>query len=206
MGKKCIIKGCRTNYRLTQDDCVDKNKAKVFRFPSKAKRASDRERWIRSIPLLMEKDIDNMTTPVICEKHWPIDYRMEKGDGGKMRPVDPPSVFEGFAQSSIPTPPSKPRPTKTRTRRDDELAEFKKADVIHDFDAFTDELKHNRRKLSANIISFKSDDALWVQSLSYVSGIPSFSIRVSRDLSFQSFFMGIQCTVVTFSKKTVSPE
>ena len=135
-----------------------------------------------------------------------IDRPMGKGDGGKMRPVDPPSVFEGFAQSSIPTPPSKPRPTKTRTRRDDELAEFKKADVIHDFDAFTDELKHNRRKLSANIISFKSDDALWVQSLSYVSGIPSFSIRVSRDLSFQSFFMGIQCTVVTFSKKTVSPE
>ena len=86
--------------------------------------------------------------PVICEKHWPTDYQTEKVCGGETRPVDPPSVFTGFAPSSIPTPLPKPRSTTTsfgiRTKKDDELEKFKEKDRITDFEALVDELKHNR--------------------------------------------------------------
>ena len=180
MGKKCIVKGCKTNYKSTQQDCIDK--IKVFRFPSKLKNQSRREKWIKSIPLIKEADIDNLTTPVICEKDWPTGYQTELVCGGKTRPVDPPSVFTGFAPSSIPTPLPKPRSTTTsfenRTKKDDELEQFKEKDRIADFDTLVDELKHNRRQLSANIVSFRADDSLWIQSLSFISGIPELRIRL----------------------------
>ena len=202
MGKKCVVKGCKTGYKSKQQaDCIDK--IKVFRFPSKLKNQSQREKWIKSIPLIKEADIDNLTTPVICEKHWPTGYESENVHGGNTRPVDPPSVFTGFAPSSMPTPLPKPRSTTTsfeiRTKKDDELEQFKEMDRIADFDSLVDELKHNRRQLSANIVSFKADDSLWIQSLSFNSGIPTFSIKVSHDLTFEAYFNGIRCTISSLS-------
>ena len=110
MGRKCVIKGCKTNYlslvNESKNDGLQKT-IKTYSFPNKSKHQQERSRWIKSIPFWKEDEIDKMSTPVVCEKHWPVGFAEKKGDRGRMRPVDPPSIFEGTNKSSIPTPPPK---------------------------------------------------------------------------------------------------
>ena len=59
-----------------------------------------------------------------------------------MRPVNPPSIFEGTNKSSIPKPPPKDRPTslsffEARTRQEDQLEKFKQLDLV-DFKLLVD--------------------------------------------------------------------
>ena len=139
MGRKCLIKGCRTGYALSKEEKengIDKRETlKTFSFPNKTKHLEERERWLKVIPFWKPSEIEAMTTPVICEKHWPVGFAEKKGDRGKLRPVDPPSVFEMAPISTIPTPPPKERPTKkttfeTRTRQEDQFDKFKLMDVV----------------------------------------------------------------------------
>ena len=77
MGRKCIIKDCRTNYRVTNKEKkneIIRETLKTFSFPNKTKHAKERERWIKSIPFWKKEEIEEMKTPVICEKHWPAGF------------------------------------------------------------------------------------------------------------------------------------
>eukprot|EP00111_Clytia_hemisphaerica_P024881 TCONS_00073335-protein len=89
-------------------------------------------KWIKSIPFWEEDEIEAMVVHVVCEKHWPVGFFEKKGDREKMRPVHPPSV----KKCSIPTPPTKERPTKkssfeTKTHKEDQLDKFKLMDAVN---------------------------------------------------------------------------
>ena len=135
MPKKCLVPGCRSNYdpprtnkrkyqaedKENQD--IEKSHVPVFRLPLDVE---DKQRWVATIPLIDKEKIMKLKEPVICIKHWPVGFPT-KSVNGKIRPVEPPSVFEGVPISQIPTPPSKPRTTKrssfeVRTTQEDQLA------------------------------------------------------------------------------------
>ena len=92
MGKKCFIKGCKSNYNKS---CTEKNEGlrqrndgffkdcrnvPLFELPSKKKRNIERERWNKSIPHLTEQMANEMKqTPMICRKHWPDNATFKTG-------------------------------------------------------------------------------------------------------------------------------
>ena len=137
MGKICRVPGCYSNFggsKATNPKLKAKNNLKYagryqvnsLGFPSKSSSEEERMRWIRAIPKLTVQAVDEMKDPYICEKHWPEGYEKIKTRNGKFRPAHPPSVFEGFKISELPTPPPKPRPTQrtsfeVRTRQEDQF-------------------------------------------------------------------------------------
>ena len=151
MGKKCCVPECRSNYdpKKTKkkkkedekdgDEGEDKENVKppeskhvpVFRFPLSM---DEKLRWIASIPKIKKEKVLAQKEPVVCIKHWPPGFPTHEVHG-KCRPSNPPSVFNKFAKSVIPTPPPKPRPTsrfsaEVRTRQEDELKTFKENDRL----------------------------------------------------------------------------
>ena len=74
---------------------------------------------------------------VVCRRHWAanFEYTIVRG---KIRPVNPLSIFKELPPSLIPTPPSKPRPTiaacpSSRNVLPDKHNAFQVADVIKTF-------------------------------------------------------------------------
>ena len=211
MGRKCLIKGCRTGYALSKEEKengIDKRETlKTFSFPNKTKHLEERERWLKVIPFWKPSEIEAMTTPVICEKHWPVGFAEKKGDRGKLRPVDPPSVFEMTPISTIPTPPPKERPTKkttfeTRTRQEDQFDKFKLMDVV-DYKILLEAVNTSNKSnnnIPSCVIAYECERAVWIQSKSFISGIPAYSIKIFENLSFVTFQLGIRCTVMTHPK------
>ena len=136
MGRKCCFALCTSNY--------DKSKAKnkvlkerndgqnaergehvaTFWFP---KDEVNRAKWIKAVPYLNEEKYNSYKcAPVLCVKHWPDGFETTKSRNGKIRPLHPPTIFNGVPKSEIPTPGPKPRPTsrtsfEARTRQEDEL-------------------------------------------------------------------------------------
>ena len=99
MGRNCCVPNCRGNYK----------NAKIFRLPSENRYPEERSRWIKSIP---RDDIPSHKNTSICEEHWPSGYETISRHG-QLRPLHPPTIFNGFKTSSIPTPPA---PARTTTR------------------------------------------------------------------------------------------
>ena len=62
MGRKCCVMNCNCNYD-------SKNKEKTFRLPVDV---SKKARWLSAIP---RGNIPDSKHTVICEEHWPADYR-----------------------------------------------------------------------------------------------------------------------------------
>ena len=214
MGRKCIIKDCRTNYRVTNKEKkneIIRETLKTFSFPNKTKHAKERERWIKSIPFWKEEEIEEMKTPVICEKHWPAGFAEIKGDRGRLRPAEPPSIFEGVEKSAIPTLPPKERPTtkssyEARTRTKDELNQFKLFDKV-DYNLLVEASNSNsknNKNFPSCVISYQCENALWIQSKTFISGIPAYAIRVFENLTFIAYQLGIECTVQTLSKNRMT--
>ena len=96
MGKKCFVKGCRSNYdqsKAKRDALREKNnvinngeKVRLFGLPPLTK-LDERNRWIKAIPFVNEQSISELkTNPHICIKHWPIGFPV-KSQHGKERPV-----------------------------------------------------------------------------------------------------------------------
>ena len=101
----------------------------------------------------------------VCEKHWPEGYEQVKLRNGKYRPANPPSLFENFKPSEIPTPPAKPRPTQrssfeVRTRLEDELLAFADSDKLSYENLCADASSHT---FCAPIISFVSGNCFWIK-------------------------------------------
>lgn len=219
MGKKCVVPACKSNYdKSTAKNCSlkdinnEKNQARnnipVFGFPSKEKFPEERNAWVRAIPLVTEDVVNNYKTPpVICIKHWPDGFVKVKGLRGRERPRDPPSIFTGVQPSLIPTPAPMPRPNKrssydARTLLNDEFPVFKDADKMS-YDSLVKNIaSHNF--INTTIVSYKSGDDFWIQSVDFISGIPKFSVMFKEDLSYEAFFMGIRTNVPSLSTNRVT--
>ena len=219
MGKKCCVKGCKSNYALSRaknnihlkmkndQKMAHQKSVKMFGLPIAV---DERKVWIKSIPNLTEDVVNNLKgNPSVCIRHWPENYPEIKSSGnGTMRPAVPPSIFEGVPSSSHPTPPPPPRTTKktsfeVRTAKPDELQDFLKADIMS-FDDLCKAMKEDSHQFSVSTSSFIANNTLWIVSQKFCSGVPEFSINVNTDLSFKGFCMGAQCTITILSKNPIT--
>ena len=205
MGKKCFVKGCRSNYdqsKAKSDVLRQKNnninngeKVRLFGLPPITK-LDERNRWIKAIPFANENSISELrTNPHICIKHWPKGFPV-KSERGKERPVNPPSVFDGIPTSSIPSQPPPPRPTykcrfEERTRQDDQLSKFLEMDKIS-FEKLTKSLKSGEYELEVKIMLFP-----FILSYKYMTQMP-FHRVLSFPFSFERLF-GFNWNNVSFS-------
>ena len=164
MPRKCCVPLCKANYKTGEP-------ATTFRFP---KNEEQKISWQKAIPRL---NLTVTKNTVVCEKHWPEDYETYV-HYGKIRPVNPPSVFSDIPDSCVPSVIKK-RQTRTSTEGNrgvqlDELGEFN----------IQDNLDYNRiieaTSRMENIIAFEDSSGTSVvfQSTEMHGGIPQFSIIV----------------------------
>ena len=187
---KCCVTGCRGNY--------DKeHKVKLFRLPNKNRNPQERERWIRSIP---RENIPNSPNTFICENHWPVNYETCQIHG-KIRPLNPPTIFICVFQSQIPTPPPTKRTTtkslpSTRNMKPDEISAHLDLYEISCFDDLC--LKVSKEVIPFPVTSFTVDDGLIIQSKDYIdtSAIPQFLLKVKIDMRFEGFHFGSRCSII----------
>ena len=145
MPYKCCV--CKSNYSTS---IKIEGTVSVYRFPDNK---VDREQWMSVVPRDDIREIfqkyedakergEKKKKPmfVVCRKHWPesmgtFNYR------GKIRPIDPPSIFSKVSSSTTSTPQNS-RPTRralssVRSVLPDELGLFLEQDVL-DFDKIGD--------------------------------------------------------------------
>ena len=215
MVTKCCIESCKSNYAKSQaknKNLKERNDTKnkerdvhipTFGFP---KDQEERIRWIKAIPYMSKESFNSYkSAPAVCAKHWPLNFETVKTVNGKLRPKHPPNIFTGIRESEIPTPPPKPRTTKrstfeVRTTLEDELGKFLEADRI------TNEILVNTvasRTFESPVTTFVIDSVQWIQSNEFIQGIPLFAVKIFRDMTYQSFHMGIQCSLPTLSRNNI---
>lgn len=222
MGRKCCFLHCHSNYDTSQAKnpvLKERNDQKhevheergvhipTFKFPDDPEK---RRKWIRAVPYLTEEQYNTYkSAPVLCEKHWPTGYETTKSRNGKIRPLHPPSVWikdgKEIPKSEIPTPSPKPRTTKrssfeVRTSQEDQLNEFLEADKMS-FESLTGGVSSH--KFDVPVTTFIIDDVQWVQSNEFIHGIPKFALKIYKDLTFDSFRMGIQCRIPPLYKNNI---
>lgn len=200
MGKKCCVYGCKTNYSSENGSGVE-SKLSVFRFP---KDDTEKKAWIAAIP----NDKLNVTKDtVVCERHWPTGFETIT-IRGKQRPKNPPSVWPNVPACQIPTPAPPSRPTKRsscleRNKEEDQLAAFLKSDNFT-FSEVKQKLLTNERDLPAPVICFMDSCMLHIQSKKFLSGVPSFMVKISPDQTFENFHLGVRCTAGSLSRNRIT--
>ena len=117
---------------------------------------------------------------------------------GKDRPKDPPSVWHNVPLSQIPTPLPASRSTKrslssVRSREEDQLAAFLAKDRVT-FIQLKEILLTRKRDLQVSVIAFMDDSVSTIQSTRFMNGMPMFVVRISQDLSFENFHLGVKCS------------
>ena len=130
---------------------------------------------------------------VVCRRHWPANYEFTIVRG-KIRPINPPSIFKELPPSLLPTPPSKPRPTSaacptSRNVLPDEHNAFQKADVIKTFGELQNKLVDNKHDFSRfSIFSYLLNDCLIIQSVEFEqpSCIPRFLLKIFYDFTYSA--------------------
>ena len=187
MGRKCCVMNCNGNYD-------SKNKEKTFRLPVDV---SEKARWLSVIP---RDNIPNSKHTVVCERHWTADYR-KKNVRGKLRPVDPPSVFECVKFSQRPTAPPPPRRTKkalsaSRQMEIDQLNIFDQMDSISSCKELIDGLPKKIESMNCFSIG-RTETSAYIQSFEYVpsTGIPKFSLVIENDFTYEAFHHGVKCNI-----------
>ena len=86
---------------------------------------------------------------------------------------------------------------------DDELPEFTASDKVT-YEELCSILLEKKHQFNVVTASFIADNALWIVSNTFCSGIPEFSLKIKEDLSFEGFCMGAQCTISTLSKNRIT--
>ncbi|KAK7106695.1 hypothetical protein V1264_017922 [Littorina saxatilis] len=203
MGRKCSVYGCKTNYK-SEEGCGSERKVSVYRLPSDS---AERALWISAITN------DNFTAKqhtVVCELHWPPGFETISKNG-KQRPKHPPSVWPNVPSSQIPTPAPSPRPTKRtssslRNTEADQLACFLNSDSVTfcDLQSILLASKSPKRDLLVPVFAFMDDSVVHVQSKKMVNGVPLFVVRISQDLTFVNFHLGVRCTATTLSANKIT--
>ena len=196
MPRKCCVTGCSSNY-----DSV-KKKTKVFRLPSDPE---ERQRWMKAIP---RDNIPDKHDTVVCEKHFPPDVPVIKVKG-KERPANPPSIFDHLPKSLVPTPPPLKRRTlkaessARRVYEEDQLLSFQSSDRITSFDQLLSKISEN---IGNSVSHYTFGDCCFIQSkeLEDDTGIASYVLKISQDLSFKAFHVGVQCTITALVKNRIT--
>ena len=185
MGRSCCVTNCSSNYD-------DNNYVPCYRLPKDPKLL---EVWLKAIP----RDNTPVTkNTVVCIKHWPPNFPTYSCYG-KLRPAEPPSIFENIPKSQIPTPPAMPRSTEKATAESravdiDEMIEFDKSDILT-FENMCKEI--DTQRFSSATTSYKQGDCLCIQSVNCLPdvGIPLFLIKIFPNQSFHCFHVGIKTTI-----------
>ena len=222
MPNTCCVKGCKSNY-LTA--VKSEGATPVYCFPEIK---DDRDRWLTAVGRdevtaafmkfeeeefevnkngKLTKKRKKKPRYFVCRKHWPEE--METFDcRGKLKPIDPPSVFRTSTSDSTPSTPSpstpieSTRPTKralssVRSVSADELGKFLENDKFH-FDVAEKKINSNE------LMAFRIDeDTIGVQPRVF-SPIPKFFIKIKRNLSFETYHHGSMCTVTTLMKNKIA--
>ena len=81
------------------------------------------------------------------------------------------------------------------------MAEFRTRDLLK-----FDDIQNGDRldSLGFSVIAFRIEGEQWIQWGNFISGIPAYSLKVTQDLKFEAYKMGIQCTIKTLSKVCVT--
>ena len=207
MAKKCLVPNCSTNYRKTKRSPRIQEKSPVYRLPADPGEFAN---WMKSLPY---KNLRTNKDSVICRKHWPATFNTVSKKG-KLRPSEPPSLWPGVAQSSLPTPVPHPRPTKRssltiRGTQPDEMDQFTQEDnvifgdivdrVTTKRDLFCCSTKASTEDVCSTI-AYMDNSCVYIQSTSF-SGVPKFVIEIEETLKFKCFHMGIKVNIPCMVKK-----
>lgn len=210
MPRKCCVYNCKTNYDApnsspsvtvsAKTQCNDDafycdgeatsdegDKIAVYRFP---RDESDKQRWIDSLP---NANFKWSKDSVVCEKHWPVGYATKNAQGGHVRPVDPPSVFDVPA-SCVPTPPPRLRSTgntlSVRNSQPDELQKFLQLDKFS-LDKFADEIRE-----CDDVLHWQTNDEFCLQSRTRMGSVHDFVLYVNRMThEFEAYHLGVSVRV-----------
>ena len=69
----------------------------VYRLPSDPE---EQQRWIKALP---RDNIPDTVNTVVCAKRFSSVFSYQKGKGGKMRPIELPSIFQDVFKSFLPS-------------------------------------------------------------------------------------------------------
>ena len=195
MVRRCCVSGCVRK----KDDNVS-----VYRFPSVED--PERERWLKAIPVSIRKS-ELTDESVVCSRHWPDEVEMTK-IFGKVRPVHPPTLFNG-KQINLP-----PLRTTTKslaeTRRplpvsfNDQHTVLKDTDSVS-FEKLQASLIDEKKQLPLYTTVFMMAGILFVQSLEFIcGGIPKYLIKIFPSLKFETFHGGVKCFVSSLTANRIT--
>ena len=156
MVNKCVAHGCKTGYdsektsgngndendQDAENNDNDNGNIATFHFPNKEKFPELRAKWVRWVN---RKDFSEATdSSVLCEKHFDERFMSRKKRCTLKRKMNPiPTIYstESLKRPSClptPSPPSRKIP-KLRGVYEDEINEFNRLDMIHDFETLGEE-------------------------------------------------------------------
>ena len=119
MPRKCCVPLCKSNYKTGES-------VTAFRFPSYVEQT---QLWKTAIP----RNWNITSNTVVCAKHWPIGFESYQ-HYGKIRPVNPPSVFPHVPKSCVTHVPQKRATEKSlvenRSIIADQMQEFSSSDAL----------------------------------------------------------------------------
>ena len=153
MVNKCVAHGCKTGYDSEKTSGNDQNgedgennddngNIATFHFPNKEKFPELRAKWVRWVN---RKDFSEATdSSVLCEKHFEEKFMSRKKRCRLKRKMNPiPTIYSTESlkrPSCLPTPSPPPRKIpKLRGVYEDEMNEFNRLDMIHDFETLGEE-------------------------------------------------------------------
>ena len=192
MPRKCCVPFCKSNYKTGESIAV-------FRFPSDVEQA---RLWKTAIPRNWNSTEITSNT-VVCAKHWPAGFESYQ-HYGKIRPVNPPSIFFDVPKSCITHVPPKRMTRKclveNRSIIPDELQEFASSDTL----TFGDILEKVVSRISG-VTAFEEEvrKSVIVQSTILDNGIPRFVLEIDESLKFTTYHKGVLCTVTTLSRNKI---
>ena len=189
MVNKCVAHGCKTGYASEgkEEDIA------VFKFPNKEKYPELRAKWVRWVN--RQDFTDASSSSAICEKHFNPELisrgskcRLKMG----MNPV--PSIHSAESlkrPSCLPTPDPPPRKQpKLRGVYEDEMKEFNKKDIVHNFSELSED------DAPTGFQTKKEDDCIVYYRIDFdeQTKFPALfeSIRIDNNLHVQLQYNGIK--------------
>ena len=194
MGRTCCVYDCNTNYKTEVKKRKLDEEVHVYRLPNEKKFPKERSDWI-SILTKINANLNITNDTVVCSKHWPADHPTFLYYG-KKRPVNPPSVFDDIPSSIVPQPPPPSRPTvrsscQERNQEPDQQPDFEEKDR-YDFDELRRVLSTEKDSKGFRV-PFQAliyNDTVVLTSDAYFEGIPYFMVKISNDLTYDTYHLG----------------
>ena len=153
------------------------------------------------------------TSNTVCERHFPLNYETVTVFGRK-RPRDPPSIFTCVKPSLLPTVPPSPRPSydkvssSTRSIMEDELKFFLEKDRINSFETLCEKVSKDKAMILdvENIVTYVINNSYLIFQSTDIferTAIPYYTLKINKDLSFESYHASINITVSSLSSNRI---